>query len=367
MLTKEQIERFLKRECSVEEANSIARVLKNNPELLIELDIENEETDLDDTALTALKNRTWPSVLAAANKEAHDKYQEADHVTRNHLPKRGRVRAMKPAAWLVAASLIAAVFFGWYLLYHKNAEPISAISYAGAETEVVNHGAGTRELGLADGSCIILQPGAAISYDESGFLTNRFIKLTGDALFNVAKKDGARFRIERDELLIEVLGTRFDVKEVSNKSKIAVRLYEGKVKIDFAENAKTPGRESFYLNPGQTFYFTKATGQTEIVGAVVTGVAPKEKQVSQSGVLKGNANTSNNWYVFSNQPLSDVFDQLQAVYQQKIIYNRSDIANLYYIGKVEKTDSLHRILETIAVLNDLSVEFKNGAFQVKKK
>lgn len=366
MLSKEQIERFLNRECSVEEANSIAKTLKNNPELLADYGTKNDLEELTDEFLAELKGHIWPRIDAFIENREPGINNGTENLLRYQQPKKAKTKVLKPGVWLAAASIAAAFLLGWFLFTKTETTHVTENIAASSITEIFNNGSQNREFGLQDGSCVELHPGAVISFNEKTFLFNRSIQLTGNAQFDVAKKRGAHFTIEKDELLIDVIGTRFLVKTIDDDRKIMVQLFEGRVKIAQRDSMNIPQYSAVFLSPGQTFYFTRATGKTQVTSSVSTNVAPVNAAL-KTNTGKLNANTSNNWYTFSNQPLSQVFDQLEAVYKQKIVYDKDDVANLYYIGKIERTDSLQRILETIALLNDLSVEYHNGVFYMKRK
>jgi hypothetical protein len=79
------------------------------------------------------------------------------------------------------------------------------------------------------------------------------------------------------------------------------------------------------------------------------------------------ASTNGNWYMFNNQSLPEVFDQLSSLYNQSIQYNRSDLNGKSFIGKIDKSDSLANILNTIGLLNDLSITQDEKGFNVSKK
>ena len=70
--------------------------------------------------------------------------------------------------------------------------------------------------------------------------------------------------------------------------------------------------------------------------------------------------------MFNNQSLADVFDQLSAIYNVDIEYTHSEIKDMYFIGKLEKKDSLNEIISDIAILNHLSVTTSNGRYIIKK-
>jgi hypothetical protein len=76
---------------------------------------------------------------------------------------------------------------------------------------------------------------------------------------------------------------------------------------------------------------------------------------------------SSNWYMFNNQKLSDVFDLLSILYNEKIHYNKRDIIGRTFIGKIDKTDSLQNILKSIGLLNKLIVTKEEDGYHIIKK
>lgn len=366
MLTKAQIERFFRKECEVDEANAIARILKNNPGLLENFAFEKENNNSEGINIDEIKTRVWVEVDKATKHFSLDQNttQELSTIRNNEGP--GKIAILKPVFWIAAATAAAVFVLGWFLFYNKDSSLREEYVAANSLISIFNGGQENKEAGLEDGSCVILHPGAALSFDQVNFLNDRVVTLSGDAAFDVAKKQGAQFRVERDELIIDVLGTRFLVKSVEKDKKIAVQLFEGKVKITLKETISHNDNKEYFLKPGETFYFTKVTGEATIVRVPAPTVVPKVEKSSENKNIN-TANKSNNWYVFRNQSLAGVFKQLEDVYNQKIIFNPDDVASLYFIGRVEKTDSLNHVLETIAKLNNLTVEFKNGAFYLTKK
>ncbi len=59
--------------------------------------------------------------------------------------------------------------------------------------------------------------------------------------------------------------------------------------------------------------------------------------------------------MFNNQPLAQVFKQLEEMYGVEIVYRTADIEKMYFIGKFSKNDSVANILNQIASLNNLTV------------
>jgi len=160
-----------------------------------------------------------------------------------------------------------------------------------------------------------------------------------------------------------VLGTKFKVVSYSNENNIKVRLYEGKVVVKPAEKFYKTIKQDFYLEPGQEFVFNKKDLTSKLNNIEVV----KKHGWENSKVNKANAfSNSGNWYMFNNQPLSEVFIQLGELYNENIFFNNHDIKGKTFIGKLDKTDSLHNILHSIGVLNNLVITKKLMAIIFQK-
>lgn len=220
-------------------------------------------------------------------------------------------------------------------------------------------------LRLPDGSEVVLANGNEISY-LAPFAGKREINLTGKAYFKVAKDKRRPFTVISGDVSTTALGTEFSVNMDRNASRIVVRLYEGRVVVN-ARNAKKPAQANrFYLVPGQQLVYTRGgtcsvnwfrrSGQPATETAAGKALAPENPSIPDDG---------GSWYMFNNQSLPQVFDQLAEMYNTEIVYNKTEIQNLYFIGKFDRTDSLEKILQKLGQLNHLSVTKENNRFLVK--
>jgi len=159
------------------------------------------------------------------------------------------------------------------------------------------------------------------------------------------------------ELYTTVLGTFFHVKAIPGEDMITVRLNTGKVLVQGAPNNK-----KVVLTPGKELRYYRKTGRSIVADFNTTG----------TGILvkAGNNNTGNakpDWYKFNNQPMAQVLDQLSNYYGVAIYYYPSDVTEIYFDGKFEKTDSLVKILTDLTLPNNLKLIRNDSGFIIKKK
>ncbi|MEJ7829304.1 MAG: FecR domain-containing protein, partial [Segetibacter sp.] len=220
---------------------------------------------------------------------------------------------------------------------------------------------------LADGSLIVLANKSEVTYRQP-FVDRRDITLIGKAWFKVAKDKTRPFAVLSGDISTTALGTEFTVTAFKNDKQVVVRLYEGKVVVKAISKWNKKLKKYVYLLPGQVFVYdgkSKANVKTfELKNTNVPEEVMNEEMELDNPSLP--PTTRGSWFMFNNQPLSVVFNELQNMYNVEIIYSKKDISNMYFIGKFVRGDSLERILKKVATLNDLNVIKKNNKYIITK-
>jgi len=355
-ITDELIEKFLSGNCTKEEAAIVLGYLKDNPDEQYLLN-EYEQTDGE----TPLPEGYGKEMLTFINEKTGNGEQGNEDVYSN--VRKGRLRTLW--GWVAAAAVVVVLFKVWpYVQPSGKTQGEQLAVYQAPEAtwvEKYNHGKSEMLLHLPDSSKVRLLPGARIRYRKDlGIDSPRDVQIMGKAFFDVAKNERAPFTVYSDGLQTRVLGTSFMVNANPYSDKIRIKLITGKVLVSLEGAPDVQEQKDYYLTPGQELVFSKGTRNVAISDPEKRTDAP----VARSRPLK--ADTISNWYMFNNQRLSDVFDQLSAIYNVDIEYSREDIHNMYFIGKLEKRDSLNEIIQDIALLNHLSVTSLNGKYIIKK-
>jgi ferric-dicitrate binding protein FerR (iron transport regulator) len=174
----------------------------------------------------------------------------------------------------------------------------------------VNTSGKEKRVQLPDGSLIVLADKSEIGYREP-FRDKRDITLRGKAYFKVAKDKTRPFTVISGVVSTTALGTEFTVTAFENTSQIIVRLYEGKVVIKPVEKGNLKLRKEVYLLPGQQFVYG-GKSVTKMKMAPSTEATPEELLVRELPLDNPSIPQDNegSWYMFNNQSLDQVFDQL---------------------------------------------------------
>ncbi|WP_222537860.1 FecR family protein [Pedobacter polysacchareus] len=99
---------------------------------------------------------------------------------------------------------------------------------------------------LPDGSRVWLDAESSLKYPVEFVGAERKVELTGQAYFEVAKKQGKSFKVVSGKQELEVLGTHFNINAYANQPNILTTLLEGSVRLTL-KGANT----SALLKPGQ--------------------------------------------------------------------------------------------------------------------
>jgi ferric-dicitrate binding protein FerR (iron transport regulator) len=145
----------------------------------------------------------------------------------------GRKRKMGWAAGIAAA---VALFLLGLTLYTPGYVPTSANEVL---TKKQNPRGQKLTVFLNDGSRVVLNSESSIEYKENFDVHERRISLQGEAYFIVAKDAERPFMVESRSVMVQALGTEFNVRSFEWEDEIAVGLVEGKVAVDDGSEANS--------------------------------------------------------------------------------------------------------------------------------
>lgn len=281
------------------------------------------------------------------------------------------------ASAAIAASILLVFSLAWRFTNHANIEKPLAVAVdketrkqtAFARTHFNTTGK-PQLLILQDGSEVKLFAKSKITFNEPFTGDRRDLFLTGKAHFKVAKDKTKPFTVFSGDLATTALGTEFTITAFEKGKNIIVRLYEGKVVIKSAPIAKRKLKKDFYLLPMHELIYdnrslTARIRAFETEGKVVVKGNNRNEAFSIDNPSVPNLGKGT-WYMFNNQPLTQVLDQLEGMFNTDIVYSKKDLAKTYFIGSFNIADSLDEILKQIATLNNLKVTRKNNQIIISK-
>jgi transmembrane sensor len=217
-----------------------------------------------------------------------------------------------------AAAAVLLLIVAGFLLYWNAGRMTTIYSPPGERTSVR----------LPDGSNVMLNGNSTLRYasdwNKDG---NREVWIDGEAFFAVRHTElHTKFVVHAsNELNVEVLGTKFNVRSRSERSE--VMLTEGKVRLEVEDNADAP----VYLHPGEL---------ATVVGKTVSTHAVEEHRYTS-------------WLqqtlVFDRTPLAEVGTLLHDTYGLEVSFDSEGLAQRKLSGEIASAtanDVLYAISET---------------------
>jgi len=180
---------------------------------------------------------------------------------------------------------------------------------------------GTFMVVLPDGSKVWLNSASSLKYPTSfEGQAGREVLLTGEAYFEVAKRSGQPFKVKFGNVVVDVLGTNFDVMAYDDEHVLRTTLLEGAVSV-------LHGDQRALLKPGE---------QASIGLAADMKVAKVDVDVAVAW--------KNGFFNFDHADLTAVMRQLARWYDVTVEYN-GKILPQQISGKIQRSLSLSRILK----------------------
>ena len=344
MTTEEIIIKFFEGKCDARDAAIVQTWLNENPAKLKEYIGEEEWDNFQHAPILSpdISGKLWNSI----NKNATP--------AKVHYPY---------FRWMaVAASLLLVVGLSWQFILKKQKTSIISAATVAVKKNIFNNTPQKMTLTLSDGSAVELSPNSTLSYPENFNSLKRDVILNGEANFNVAKDVAKPFSVYSNSVLITVLGTRFTVKSYEANNATKVILNEGRVMVKISNASSQDNKNEYYLTPGDVFIFKKVNTPPRIISTERIVTPTTISNDSLSARILHLEKDKDDCYVFNNFPLDVVFDQLQIIYNVKIIYNKAELGNRSFIGKIDKKDSLYNILKSITLLNNFGLHKEGDSF-----
>jgi ferric-dicitrate binding protein FerR (iron transport regulator) len=194
---------------------------------------------------------------------------------------------------------------------------------------------------LPDGSVAWLNAGSTLLYPSS-FGTERNVKLTGEAYFDVAKNPDKAFIVSTDFIDIKALGTQFNVKSYPKGEYVSTALIDGSVKV-YKPGAASQG---IVLSPNQELFYEN--GQFRLKASI-----DKDELLWKDGI-----------YSFKKERLDAIVKKLKLYYDVEIVIKDPRILKYEYTGKFRQRDGVMEILRVIQHIHDFKIDMDEDSNRI---
>lgn len=244
----------------------------------------------------------------------------------------------------VAAAILLPVLFISVFWININSR-VGNILFASSETVSESAVLGERKVVVfQDGTKVYLNAGSKLSYPSFWTLSDRDVRLEGEAFFQVEKNPKRPFVVDMNGVSLTVYGTRFNAKAYPQDDAVEVVLFDG----DVVFNAV--GKD-YDMEPSEQLAYSRSTGNVEIISLK----SPNDQILWTENVI-----------MFRNNTLREIAEVLSRWYNVKF---EVEDELLYSRTFTLKTDHqpLHVLLEEMEYVSDLNFELKENIVKVVRK
>lgn len=193
------------------------------------------------------------------------------------------------------------------------------------------------QLVLPDGTNIILNKNATITYNKKFNIKERSVEFSGTAHFDVTKDTQKPFIINTDNVIVKVLGTNFDINAEKNADKYVINLFSGKIKM-YSVDENGNQIEQIILLPGERGIYSKTSQRIE-----------RQYQLSTNKSLSSDTEILD----FNNVTLKTVTETLSQAYNINI-YLDEKYNDLRLTAHFEN-ETLENIFNTLVTIFDMQI------------
>lgn len=215
-------------------------------------------------------------------------------------------------------------------IHYDDGRQVASID-AAVSAKIETPRGGTYDVTLPDGTLVKLNAGTLLTYPTVFAKDRREVNLTGEAYFEVAKRQGQPFVVTTKNQQVAVLGTHFNVRAYPDATVTKTTLLEGKVRV----KEMLKGRE-LLLSPGDQ--------------AVRKGTELSRRAVDVQQELAWVYGRFN----FDGKSLREVMDELSRWYAVDVVY-KGEIPDVSFFGGTFRTSRLSSILK---ILKDQDLSYQ---------
>jgi transmembrane sensor len=328
----EIIARYLVGEMGNEEVSQFERQLETFPEnkkLIEEMKKQWEQIGSYQEKKEIDTNKGWDTLFnRLSSDQLIPEKRAVEHTT--VIEHRLTPVWVKWAASIIVIMTIASLSF--YSIFNHNTKLISLNTGSDSNTLIQT---------LNDGSVVYLANNTTFSYPEQFTNNERKVNLNGEAFFDITPNPNKPFRIETDQVIVEVLGTAFNVKS-ENGDLFELVVERGKVKVTLKSDPS----------------------QTQIV-------LPGEKITTSNNHLVKNININSAYFAwktnrmqFKDESLSNILRVINKNYKANIQLQGQQLGDRR-LTVTFYNNSLKTITELICLSLNLSKEQQDSTIIIK--
>jgi transmembrane sensor len=227
---------------------------------------------------------------------------------------------------MAAASVVCLISIG--ALTHFLADRKSTLNMVTSSTTIRTDEGEKAHIFLPDSTEIQINSGSTLEYKRDYNISERIVKLTGEAYFIVRTNSEKPFVVQSGRMTVTATGTRFNILSYSNENRVETTLEKGEIQVSIM------GQESFDVKPGQQVLFYTKTNK-----ALIRDVATDTYTSWKENKLR-----------FVDTPFEEVLRKIARRYNVTFEIRNRDLLDLKYTATFidESIGDVMQMLKTVS-------------------
>jgi ferric-dicitrate binding protein FerR (iron transport regulator) len=195
---------------------------------------------------------------------------------------------------------------------------------------------------LPDGTIVFLNAESEIRFPVVFSASERRVSFTGEAYFEVARDTSAPFLVDLAASVVEVLGTRFNVRAYGDEEETRTTLVEGAVK-----------------------FYTPAQGI--LLRAGEQGVLDRHDRLQKREVdVEAYTSWKNGYFAFDRSRLEEVMRDIARWYKITVIFEDPSLKDISFSGIVRRYGDFDTIIKMLEMTGDTRFAIHGDTIRITK-
>ena len=224
---------------------------------------------------------------------------------------------------------------------------------------------------LQDGTIVHLNSGSRLYYPTASASDQRYVRLVGEAFFDVSEDRGKPFYVYTEDMTVKALGTKFNVKAYPDEKTSETTLIEGKVEV-YSNLAKfePDNKPLTSLSPNQKCIIGRIVQQeTELIDDAKVEIqqpALKLPEIIKNVHPEVDIEWRNNILILDNEPFSSIVNKLERWYGVHIKNPLTRLDTMRFSGKFDR-ESITDVLSALSQIEPFAFDIRKDEIVLKPK
>jgi ferric-dicitrate binding protein FerR (iron transport regulator) len=292
-----------------------------------------QEEALVEAWFEALKSEDPGMITGQQEKLLHDAYKRS---FRRHFDKeRSSATRHTLGLWMKLAASITIILIPVLYFYSRQDQRGTSLDVSDARgiEKIVNTQTSAYRALLSDGTVVVLNPGASLTFKPVFDAVTREVFLEGEAFFDVVHDASSPFIVTTAQLTARVLGTSFTIKANKEDGNFTVTVKTGKVSVQqVSGEVKSPAAPTVLTRNQQAVY--------NILEHRI-----ERKELEDPGIIAKSAEVHR--HRFNEAPVTEILRAIESSYQTKIVFDESNFKGCLLSTSFSLEEDLFKRLDII--------------------